>query len=220
MLLFDLMNSKLLVGSFFFICLLSGPAAGADNANPADNAKADSPLLRKAIFGLGLHDTGPISDKQENGVDPNWELQVNPPQWKWWRWVGSPYTIVGVMANFTGATTQFYAAINYEVSLSNKYTDAWTFNLTKTLFVSVALGPAIHNGPLKKNEEHCKQTDDCGFGYRVVPRLFGEIGTYFLKNQGISFFVDHMSGAAAFGAPQNEGVDHVGIRYHYVFKTD
>jgi len=27
----------------------------------------------------------------------------------------------------------------------------------------------------------------CGFGYRVVPRLFGEIGTYFLKNQGIPF---------------------------------
>jgi hypothetical protein len=214
------MNSKIQVWSFLFICLLSGSAAGADNANVADNAKADSPLVRKAIFGLALHDTGPISDKQENGVDPNWELQFNPPGWRWWRWIGSPYTVVGITPNFTGATTQFYGALNYEVSLSNRWTDPLTFNLTKILFMSVAIGPAIHNGPLKKNEEHCKQTDDCGFGYRIVPRLFGEIGVYFLKNQGISFFVDHMSGAAAFGAPQNEGVDHVGIRYHYVFKTD
>jgi hypothetical protein len=71
------MNSKILVWSFLFICLLSGSAAGADNANPADNAKTDLPLLRKAIFGLALHDTGPISDKQESGVDPNWELQFN-----------------------------------------------------------------------------------------------------------------------------------------------
>ena len=147
------MNSKILIWSFFFICLLSGPAAGADNAESADKPKADSPLLRKTIFGLGLHDTGPISDKQENGVDPNWELQFNPPGWKWWRWIGSPYTIVGVTANFNGATSQVYAAFNYEVSLSNKYTDPWTFNLTKYLFVSVALGPAIHNGPLKKNED-------------------------------------------------------------------
>jgi hypothetical protein len=214
------MNSKILIWSFFFICLLSGPAAGADIGESADKPKADSPLLRKTIFGLGLHDTGPISDKQESGVDPNWELQFNPPGWKWWRWIGSPYTIVGVMANFSGATSQVYAAFNYEVSLSNKYTDPWTFNLTKYLFVSVALGPAIHNGPLKKNEAHCKQTDDCGFGHRIVPRLFGEIGAYFLKNQGVSVFVDHMSGAAAFGASQNEGVDHIGIRYHYIFKTN
>ena len=124
------------------------------------------------------------------------------------------------MLNFSGATSQLYAALNYEISLSNKYTDPLTFNLTKTLFISGAVGLAIHDGPLKKNEERCKQTDDCGFGYRVVPRVFGEIGTYFLKNQGISVFVDHMSGAAAFGASQNEGVDHIGIRYHYVFKTN
>ena len=99
-------------------------------------------------------------------------------QWKWWRWIGSPGRSWRT-ANFTGATTQFYSAFNYEVNLLNKYTDAWTFNLTKTLFISVALGPAIHNGPLKRTEEHCKQTDDCGFGHRIVPRLFGEMAAIF-----------------------------------------
>lgn len=213
------MNSRVLVWSFFFVCLLSVPAAGADNADPANKPIADSPWLRKVIFGIALQDTGPISDKNESGVDPNWELQFHPPGWKWWRWIGSPFTIVGITPNFSGDTSQLYAALNYEISLSTKLTDALTFNLTKTLFISLAVGPAIHNGPLRKNEERCKQTDDCGFGYRILPRIFGEFGTYFLKNHGVSVFVDHMSGRGL-GAPQNEGVDHIGIRYHYVFKTD
>jgi len=106
------MNLKLLIWSCFFLFLLSGSAAGAEDTESADKPKADSPLIRKTVFGLGLHDTGPISDKQENGVDPNWELQFNPPKWRWWRWIGSPYTIVGVMANFNGATSQVYGALN------------------------------------------------------------------------------------------------------------
>jgi len=213
------MNSKILVWSFFFICLLSGSAGGADTDNPADKPKAESPWVRKVIFGIALQDTGPISDKNESGIDPNWELQFNPPGWKWWRWIGTPYTIVGVTPNFNGDTSAMYTALNYEISLSNKYTDALTFNLTKTLFISLAVGPAIHNGPLKKDETRCKQTDDCGFGYRIMPRIFAEVGTYFLKNHGVSFFFDHMS-ARGLGAPQNEGVDHLGVRYHYVFKTN
>ena len=23
-------------------------------------------------------------------LNPNWEVQFNPPEWRWWRWVGSP----------------------------------------------------------------------------------------------------------------------------------
>ena len=216
------MKSKILVLLFFLFCLvLAAPAAAQDEADPAlVQPKVDTPWFRKAVFGLGLHDTGPISDKKENGVDANLELQFNRPEWNWWRRIGSPYTIAGVMVSFTGETSQLYAAINYEISLSTKWTDALTFNLTKTLFLSVAIGPAIHTGPLTKNEQHCKETDDCGFGTRVLPRLFAEVGTYFAKNHGISFFVDHMSGGTTFGGKQNEGVDHVGIRYHYVFNKD
>jgi hypothetical protein len=194
------MNFKIVVWSFFLLCLtFSSPAAAEEAAEPAsDQPKADSPLLRKSMFGIGLHDTGPISDKKENGVDANWELQFNRPSWNWWRWILSPYTVVGATANFNGATSQLYGALNWEVSLSTKWTDALTFNLTK-------------------NQERCDETDDCGFGTRILPRLFAEVGTYFWKNQGISFFVDHMSGGKAFGGKQNEGVDHVGLRYHFIF---
>ena len=213
------MNFKIVVWSFFLLCLtFSSPAAAEEAAEPAsDQPKADSPLLRKSMFGIGLHDTGPISDKKENGVDANWELQFNRPSWNWWRWILSPYTVVGATANFNGATSQLYGALNWEVSLSTKWTDALTFNLTKTMFLSVGIGPAIHNGPLTKNQERCDETDDCGFGTRILPRLFAEVGTYFWKNQGISFFVDHMSGGKAFGGKQNEGDDHVGLRYHFIF---
>lgn len=141
------MKSRLVVWSFLFICLLSGPVAGADNANPADKPIEDSPWLRKVIFGIALQDTGPISDKNESGVDPNWELQFNPPRWKWWRWIGSPFTIVGITPNFEGGTSQLYAALNYEISLSTKLTDALTFNLTKTLFISLAVGPRFTMAP-------------------------------------------------------------------------
>jgi hypothetical protein len=235
------MKSKILVLLFFLFCLvIAAPAAAEEASDPAldqpkaeslaaaqeasdpalDHPKADTLLIRKAIFGLGLHDTGPISDKNEDGVDANLELQFNRPKWNWWRWIGSPYTIAGVMVSFTGATSQLYTALNYEISLSTEWSDALTFNLTKTLFLSLAIGPAIHTGQLTKNEEHCRETGDCGFGTRVLPRLVAEFGTYFWKNHGISFFVDHMSGGKTFGGKQNEGVDHIGIRYHYVFNKN
>ena len=216
------MKSEIIAWSFFLLALaFAGPVPAQETAEPATQpVKTETPWVRKTVFGLGLHDTGPISDKKENGVDPNWELQFNRPSWKWWRWIGSPYTIVGATVNFNGATSQFYGALNYEVSLSTKWTDALTFNLTKYMFMSVALGPAIHTGPLTKNQQRCDETDDCGFGTRVLPRLFGEFGAYFTKNQGVSFFVDHMSGGSVFGGKQNEGVDHVGFRYHFLFNKN
>jgi hypothetical protein len=217
------MHTKLVIALFFLLSLvIAGPVFAAEDAAKAASKQpqADTPWVRKTIFGIGLHDTGPISDKKENGVDPNWELQFNRPGWNWWRWLLSPYTIAGATVNFNGATSQVYTALNWEVSLSTKWTDALTFNLTKYMFMSVGIGPAIHTGPLTKNQQRCDETDDCGFGTRVLPRLFGEFGGYFTKNQGISFFVDHMSGGTVFGGKQNEGVDHVGFRYHYVFNKN
>ena len=41
--------------------------------------RGHGPSLRKAIFGLFLHDREPASDKHEGGVDPNWEIQLRRP---------------------------------------------------------------------------------------------------------------------------------------------
>jgi hypothetical protein len=184
----------------------------------ASAADADAePLVRKTIFGLLLHDRGPASDRHENGIDPNWELQLKAPQWKLWRWIGAPYPTLGITPNFNGDTSVSYVGITYELELSNRLTDPWTLDVTKKLFVAGGINAAIHNGPLHKNAEGCDKRSDCGFGYRVLPRLSIEIGARFRANHGASLFYDHMSHKGVLGG-ENEGIDHLGIRYHYSFK--
>lgn len=174
----------------------------------------DKPWLRKTVFGLFAHDRGPGADRHESGVDPNWELQFNPPEWRAWRWIGSPYTMVGLTPNFNGDTSAFYAGLNYEFDLSNRLTDALTFNLTKNLFVGGSLSLALHNGPLHKDKAGCEQKSDCGFGYRALPRLAVELGSYLGEKHAVSLFYDHMS-HKGFLPGENEGIDHIGVRFHY-----
>ena len=196
--------------SVFMGFLLSRYVAAEDNGNV--------PLVRKTIFGLFIHDRGPTSDKHEGGVDPNWEIQLNGPDWKLWRWIGSPFPMVGLTPNFNGDTSVLYGGLTYELSLSNRLTDEFTRNLTKNLFVAGSVGLALHNGPLHKNKSDCEHHSDCGFGYRVLPRLSGEIGTKFWHNHGLSLFYDHMSHKGILPG-ENEGIDHLGIRYHYTFNN-
>jgi hypothetical protein len=183
-------------------------------AFPAERTPAS--VLHKSVFGLVLHDHGPASDRHESGVDPNWELQFNPPGWKFWQWIGAPYPTVGLTPNFNGGTSVFYAGVSYELSVSNRFTDALTYDLTKHLFVAGGLSAALHNGPLHKDPLGCEERSDCGFGYRVLPRLHIELGTKFRQVHGISLFYDHMSHKGVLPG-ENEGIDHIGIRYHYSF---
>ena len=46
-----------------------------------------------------------------------------------------------------------------------------------------------------------------------------EIGATFWKNHALSLYADHMSGGGVFGGAQNEGLDHLGLRYHFLFQT-
>lgn len=174
------------------------------------------PWLHKTIFGLLAHDRGPLSDRNESGVDPNWELQFNPPKWAAWRWIGLPEPMFGVTPNFNGDTSAFYGGLSYEFSLSNRWTDELTANLTKHIFLTGSLGVALHNGPLHKEEVGCRERSDCGFGYRALPRFALEVGAYFGEKHGISLFFDHMSHKGILPG-ENEGIDHIGIRYHFRF---
>jgi lipid A 3-O-deacylase len=49
-----------------------------------------------------------------------------------------------------------------------------------------------------------------------LPRLGFEVGGYFTDKQGVSVFYDHMSHKGILGG-ENEGIDHIGIRYHLRF---
>jgi hypothetical protein len=183
-------------------------------AYPSDGPK--DRWVHKTIFGLLLHDRGPFSDLHESGVDPNWELQFNAPVWRIWRWLGSPSPMIGTTPNFHGHTSVVYGGLNYEFSLSNRWLDDISGNLTKGLFVGASLGVALHDGPLHKNTAGCRERSDCGFGYRALPRLGFEVGSYFAGKHGLSIFYDHMSHKGVLPG-ENEGIDHIGIRYHLLF---
>jgi hypothetical protein len=192
----------------FLLCGMVGTAHPADV--PAE------PWVHKIIFGLVLHDRGLFSDRHESGVDPNAELQFYPPKWPPWQWLGSPNPTAGLTPNFNGDTSVFYAGLNYELSLSNRWTDELTGNLTRDLFIGASLSAARHTGPLHKNSMGCKERSDCGFGYRVLPRLGFEVGTDFAGRHALSIFYDHMSHKGILPG-ENEGIDHIGIRYHLLF---
>ena len=205
-----------------FASLVSGSVYAAESAaNDMDTSQEVKPWVRKVAFGVVAHDVGFISDQWEHGADPNWEVQFNRPDWSWWRWLGSPYPIVGATPNFTGNTSAFYFGIfNYEFSLSNNFLNGLTNDLTKNLWFGAGLSTAIHTGPLRKGEFRCDVQNNCGFGSRVLPRISLEMGYTFAKNHGVSLFFDHMShGSVGCACIQNEGLDHTGFRYHYTFDT-
>jgi hypothetical protein len=181
----------------FLLCGLVEFALGADAPS--------EPLVHKTIFGLLLHDRGPFSDRHESGVDPNWEVQFNPPKWPAWRWIGAPEPMLGVTPSFNGDTSSFYGGLSYEWSLSNRWTDELSGNLTKQLFIGASLSVALHNGPLHKDKIGCDERSDCGFGYRALPRLGFEVGGYFADKLGVSVFYDHMSPRAAKPQPRRRG---------------
>jgi hypothetical protein len=201
-----------------FIFLLSRATCAAEN-EPADADNiAAKPWVRKVAFGILLHDVGFISDhKQRGGVDPNWEIQFNGPEWRGWRWIGSPSPIAGVTPNFNeDKTSTFYFGLGWEISLSNTFLDNLTDDFTKRLWLSPGVTWAAHTGPLHKDDAHCRETGDCGFGYRVIPRVQLELGVTFWQNHAISVFLDHMS-HKGLGRAQNQGLDHTGFRYLFTF---
>jgi len=139
---------------------LSGAVFGAENAATNAGNHEVKPWVRRVSFGIVAHDIGFISDQRENGVDPNWEVQFNRPDWTWWRWLGSPYPSIGVTPNFNGETTAFYFRIfNYEFSLSNKFLDDLTNDFTKNLWISGGLtrGDSHRPATQERSEVHCKK---------------------------------------------------------------
>src|SRR5689334_19734479 len=100
------MNSRIFVALFVLASLVPPSVSGAENVttesvatesvtNDANRSQEAKPWVRKVTFGILLHDIGFISDHKENGIDPNWEIEFSRPDWKWWRWVGSPYWMIG-----------------------------------------------------------------------------------------------------------------------------
>ncbi len=162
------------------------------------------PLFHKIIVGVLVHDLGPTSDRHESGIDPHAELQFRQPSWKIWKKIGNPYPTLGITPNLQGDTSAAYAGLTYEFALPHDF------------FASGGIGIAIHDGPLHKDWFNCGRDSDCGFGHRILPHFSAEIGYKLHEKQAIGIFYDHMSHKHILPG-ENEGIDHIGLRYHYIF---
>ena len=146
-------------------------------------------------MGVFAHDRGPTSDRHENGVDLNLEVQFAPLAM-----MGSPRPHLGLTANFVGDTSVGYGGLGFRLH----DTPLW--------FIDGMLGIAVHNGPLHKDPVRCRRDSDCGYGVRVLPRFGLELAHRLSPKASVSLLYDHMSHKWIV-AGENEGLDHIGLRY-------
>ncbi|NCU01195.1 acyloxyacyl hydrolase [Candidatus Macondimonas diazotrophica] len=165
-------------------------------SNPAVTLHA-APLY---AVGVLAHDRGPFSDRHEDGVDLNVEIQFVPLSI-------IPYSVrphLGTTLNFNGDTSAAYGGLS------------WRLYDTPRGFLDGIVSLAVHDGPLSKDKQGCKTRSDCGFGVRMLPRLGMEIGYRITSGRSMGLFYDHMSHKWVIGG-ENEGIDHIGLRYRQAF---
>lgn len=178
----------------FLLLILGSLASGSLLAADSESAPA-----RLISIGVLAHDKGPFSDHNEDGTDLNLEVQFAPLPILW-----SARPHLGATINFIGDTSAIYTGLTFPFYQSQRW------------FLDGAVGAAVHNGPLHKDPVRCREESDCGFGKRLLPRLGLEAGYRFSPDQSVSFFYDHMSHKWIM-AGENEGIDHIGLRYRLAF---
>lgn len=157
--------------------------------------------LDSLSVGVLAHDYGPISDRHENGIDPNLEVQFRRPGRTWWQAIGAPYPHLGVTPNLSHDTSVLFAGITYALDLHQR------------AFAEIGLGIALHDGPLHAEDRiACEQDSDCGFGSRLLPRFSLELGVRLDRERSVTLFFDHIS-HLGYLDDENEGIDHLGLRY-------
>jgi hypothetical protein len=181
------------------IALLATLLAAALPGHAGESAATS--LLDSLSLGILAHDYGPLSDRHENGIDPNLELRFRPPDWAGWRAIGTPRPHLGVTPNFSHDTSVLYAGVT------------WAFDPHPRLFTEIGLGLALHDGPLHAEDPvACDLDSDCGFGSRILPHFSLELGVRLDGRHAVTLYFDHVS-HMGYLDDENEGIDHLGLRY-------
>ncbi|WP_316979734.1 acyloxyacyl hydrolase [Shumkonia mesophila] len=164
-------------------------------------AAADGTGKNRLVGGFFIHDRGPAADRHEDGFDLNLEAQFAAPEWDPWQWIGSPRPHVGATLSLNGETSLLYTGLTYEADLASR------------LFAAAHGGLAVHDGMLHQDDaDRCAAASDCGFGSRVLFRGGLELGVRISEKASVSLLWDHVSHGQVL-ASENEGIDHVGLRY-------
>ncbi len=153
-------------------------------------------ILSEIRFGVFVHDQGPFSRNEEDGVDFNFELLFTSPAILEGMW--SPRPHFGATVNGSGDTSQVYLGLTWE----------WPFG--RDWYLDFSLGGAAHDGKTKTNRIDRKE-----LGCRVLFRESIELGYRLGTRHAISAFLDHLSNANI--CDKNEGLESLGVRYGYRF---
>lgn len=159
----------------------------------------EAPVSPRWVLGVLAHDQGPASDHHEHGIDLNLEAQFAPLNI-----MGKPRPHIGATLNFNGDTSVAYAGLTFPLYRISRWT------------IDGAISVALHDGPLHKDPVACGDNSDCGFGSRLLPRLGLEARYRLDDKSAVSVLYDHMSHRGVIGG-ENEGIDHIGLRYLWAF---
>lgn len=168
------------------------------------------------MFGVLLHDRGPFSDRHESGVDPNWELQFQPSGWPPWRWIGAPNPIRGVTPNFVGDTSVFYGGLSDELSLSQRWLNRVAQDWSKPLVVSGSLSYRASRWTFAQRQNLLSGKEQCRFWVSAIAATGCRIWRLLQRTARAVHFYDHMSHKHVLPG-EKEGIDHIGLRYHFTF---
>ncbi len=175
---------------------LAGKAAADEHAAEAAVAR----WVHEVKVGILHHDTPDLWSgfRRESGIDINLEAIFAP---KLDILGGAIRPALGGSVNTAGDTSKLYVGIR------------WQYELTIGFFVGLGLGGAVHDGNLDLTNRDRK-----ALGSRVLFHIPVEIGYRFKDSpHALSVYFDHISNA--YTADENEGMDTLGLRYGYRFRT-
>ncbi|MDH3231208.1 MAG: acyloxyacyl hydrolase [Alphaproteobacteria bacterium] len=143
---------------------------------------------------------------ERDGVDANLELLFRSPGFL--DAVGSPRPHVGFTVNTEGATSQIYAGLT------------WNWSLSERIFLEFGGGGAVHNGetddiPPDPAEPYTAASGDKLLGCRLLFRGSLALGVRFAERHSLSLALDHISNG--YLCDPNPGLDTLGLRWGYRF---
>ncbi|MCD6430490.1 MAG: acyloxyacyl hydrolase [Deltaproteobacteria bacterium] len=162
-------------------------------------AENESPYYLYAIRGgILAHDINILAHSEEDGVDFNLELLFTSPDWLEWLWAPHPH--LGVTIHSQGDTHQIYSGLTWEKLFSNN------------IFINLGCGLSLHSGNLK-NSHHKRHEKELGSSLLFREAL--EVGYQLNRHHSLSLLFFHISNAGL--SSENDGMNHLGIRYGYSF---
>jgi hypothetical protein len=177
----------------------------AQAAAPAAGAQQGDAMAQGGPFGLSelrlgvlAHDAGVFGRTEEDGIDVTLEARFQPFPGRLSEIVWSPRPHLGVNVNSESDTSSAYLGLT------------WEWNFWRSMFLSLDLGGAVHDGKLGTSDDGRKE-----LGSRVLFREAIELGFVVHDHHALSIRLDHISNASL--ADNNEGLDTVGVVYGYRF---